>query len=387
MLVDLAEAAGVPFANLLPETRQEIKSVLEPGLEPANPLDAWGTGNSSDTIYQTCSLAMDADPNSGLTLLAVDMMRASTMPPTYPQIVLPIRERFKKPLAFLANVTAAAGEDQLEQLRAGGIPVLMGTETGLRAIKHLLEYSRYQDRREALWEPSPRNSPEHLPDLRKRLLEAAGPFGENQSRPFLEAYGIPVVPARIASDLPSVLQAARSLGFPVAIKTDGDSIHKTELGGVALDLRSEAECEAAYLEISGRLGPRVSLQPMVPAGVELLLGLVHDPQFGPLLSLGAGGIFAEILGESQLHALPTNTLRLREAFDAMRIASLLSGARGRPAADLEALYSAVLGLAALAEDLGDCIQELDINPLIAGPAGVVAVDVLIIPRSAENGHI
>jgi acetyltransferase len=124
----------------------------------------------------------------------------------------------------------------------------------------------------------------------------------------------------------------------------------------------------------------VLLQQMVPAGVELLLGLVNDPQFGPMLALGTGGIFVEVLGDHRLLMLPTTAAAVREALSGLRGAVLLKGARGRPAADIEAIVDAAMRLSTLAADLGDLIAEVDINPLMALPSGAIAVDALIIPR-------
>jgi acyl-CoA synthetase (NDP forming) len=119
---------------------------------------------------------------------------------------------------------------------------------------------------------------------------------------------------------------------------------------------------------------------MVPAGVELLLGLVNDPQFGPLLVLGTGGIFVEVLRDHRLVMLPTTPTRVREALLGLRGAALLKGVRGHPAVDIEAVIDAAMRLSALAADLGDLIAEVDINPLIALPTGAVAVDALIVPK-------
>jgi acyl-CoA synthetase (NDP forming) len=119
---------------------------------------------------------------------------------------------------------------------------------------------------------------------------------------------------------------------------------------------------------------------MVPAGVELLLGLVKDPQFGLMLSLGSGGILVEVLHDYRLLLLPTNSGEVREALLGLRGAALLKGVRGRPPANVEAVVETAMRLSALAADLGDLIAEIDINPLMALPDGAIAVDALIIPR-------
>ena len=134
-------------------------------------------------------------------------------------------------------------------------------------------------------------------------------------------------------------------------------------------------------DVASRLGARVLVQQQVASGVELMLGVVHDPQFGPLLTLGAGGIWVEVLKDVRTLLLPTRAEAVREALLSLRSAALLRGVRGRAAVDLEAVVSAALGLSALACDLGDLVAEIDVNPLIALPEGAAVVDALIVPRA------
>ena len=383
MLVDLAEQAGVDFAPLSPQTQQKLSEVLEPGLDPINPLDAWGTGNGFDHIYREAVLALDADPAVGLTLFAVDLYPTDDHSPhRYPEIVAAIQARLQKPLAMLTHLSAALSERQAAQFRTLKIPVLMGTETGLRAAHHLLSYSAFQrERSQAEPPPEPGLKPANLPELRRRLSEADGPLDEHTSKQILQAYGLTGPAERPAASLEEAVQAAGQVGYPVALKTAMGTAHKSEQNGVRLNLRDAAELEAAYQDFATRLGPQVLVQQMVPSGVELILGLVTDPQFGPMLALGLGGIFVEVLRDSRLLLLPTTARAIRETLLGLRGAALLHGVRGRPPVDLEAVVNAALGLAALSEDLGDLIAEIDINPLMALPAGALMVDALIVPMT------
>lgn len=376
MLVDLAEMEGVAFAAWNNETQTAVSHVIEPGLAAENPLDAWGTGNDTATIYQTCALALDADPHTGLTLLAVDMMRGSTLPPTYPDMIVPIRHRFTKPLAFLANVTAAAGEDQLAQLRRAGIPVLLGTETGLRALRHLLAYAAFQ--REVTSEQLTVNSE---PFTIHNSQSTIHNLDEHGSKQLLAAYGIPVTAEAIAHSVAEALQAAQMIGYPVVLKTAVPHLHhKSELNGIHLNLADAAQLANAYTDLADRLGPRVLVQEMVRGGVELILGIVNDDSFGPLLLVGMGGVWVELWQDQKLLLLPTTATAVRQAILSLRGAPLLHGLRGQPAVDVEAVVDAALKLAALALAYGNEMCEIDINPLIARPDGVVAVDALVISK-------
>jgi acyl-CoA synthetase (NDP forming)/acyl-CoA thioesterase FadM len=378
LLVDLAEAEGVQFAAIQPDTEARLAAALEPGLTPMNPLDAWGTGNDFGRIYRDCMLALDADPATGLNVWVADLYPAGDLSRVYVEQALAIQPRLRNPLIFLANVSAAADEGLSLRLRQAGIPVLLGTETGLRAIRHLMDFAEFQRR------PAPAAPPERKGRGEGKyyaiLSYAAGPLDEHASAEILRAYGVPVAEARLADSLDEVGRAARQLGFPVALKTAAGALHKTDAGGVRLGLADEAALEAAYRDLSARLGPRALVQKMAPPGVELILGLARDPQFGLMLTVGMGGIAVEVFKDARLLALPPRPEDVRAALLGLRGAPMLRGLRGRPPADVEAVVQAALRLADLAHDLGDKIEAVDINPLIALPEGVIAVDALIIPR-------
>jgi acyl-CoA synthetase (NDP forming) len=224
----LAETTGVEFAPLSESTKATIAAVIEPGLAPENPLDAWGTGNSSDEIYQTCALALDADPQTGLTLFAVDLTRGSTLPPTYPDIILPIQHRLTKPLAFLVNITAGASESMMQQLRNAGIPVLMGTETGLRAVRHLLAYAQFQ-RQMVGDRPQAANEAFTINRSQFTLHNSLDVYESNQ---LLAQYDIPVTRETIVVTAAETLQAALKIGYPVALKTAVSHYqHKSDVNG------------------------------------------------------------------------------------------------------------------------------------------------------------
>jgi acetate---CoA ligase (ADP-forming) len=386
LLVDLAETDGVEFAAINEETTAKIAAVLEPGLDPINPLDAWGTGNGSEDIYVDSLLALDADPSTGLTVFAVDLYPSDDPHSYYPSIVGPLLDRLESPLAFMVHLSLTASERQMSQLRALGVPVLMGTETGLRACGHVLRYSAFQRARAAGGGAGGRELPKpaDLTSLRAQIEQAHGALDEHASKEILAAYGL-VAPRELPADsLEATLRAALSIGYPVALKTAGGELHKTESGGVRLGLESSEALRSAYLDFEARLGPRVLVQQMVPPGVELILGLVNDPQFGPMLTVGLGGIFVEVLRDVRMLMLPTTDASVREALLGLRGAALLHGVRGRPPVDLQAVVRAAMGLAALAEDLGDAIGEIDVNPLIALPDAAVVVDALIVPKAARS---
>jgi acyl-CoA synthetase (NDP forming) len=214
---------------------------------------------------------------------------------------------------------------------------------------------------------------------------AAGPLGGADGMALLADYGLPVVETTAASTEAGALAAAASIGYPVVLKTDRrDIAHKSEVGGVAVGLRDPAAVTAAYTDMSARLGAAVVVMAMAEAGVELTVGIVRDPLVGPLVVVGAGGVLVELLADRAVGLPPLDALEATRMLRGLRVHALLAGARGTPAADLDAVTDAVVGVSTLAIELGDVIDALDVNPLRAGPAGVTALDVLVAPRSSPS---
>jgi acyl-CoA synthetase (NDP forming) len=190
-----------------------------------------------------------------------------------------------------------------------------------------------------------------------------------ECRALLEAYGVPLVRESVAETADAAVEAARAAGFPVVVKSAEAGAHKTESGGVALDLRDEAAVRAAV----ARIGGPVLVQPLVTGGVELLAGAVQDPVFGSLVAFGAGGVLAELIGEASFRIAPLTDVDGDELVSAGKAGRLVAGFRGAPAADAGALADLLHRLSRLAEDLPS-VTELDLNPVIALPTGCFAVD-------------
>ena len=173
--------------------------------------------------------------------------------------------------------------------------------------------------------------------------------------------------------------------MPVALKTAAPGVqHKSDVGGVVLDVADAGSLRAAYDDIAARLGPQVVVAAMAPSGVELALGVVRDPQFGPLVLVAAGGVLVEVLHDRRLAFPPLDVPRARDLVDRLRVRPLLDGVRGAPPADVGALVHAVTRLSVLASDLGDRLDALDVNPVIVTSDGCVAVDALVIPRRTPS---
>ena len=177
--------------------------------------------------------------------------------------------------------------------------------------------------------------------------------------------------------------AAEELGYPVVLKTAAPGVaHKTDADGVRLDIPNVEGLTTAFEDISARLGPSVSIAAMAPRGVEMHLGLVNDPMFGPLVLVAAGGVLVEVLHDRALGLPPLDDAAALRLIDRLKIRPILDGVRGAAPSDVAALAHAVSRMSVLAGDLGDLIDAIDVNPVIVSPTGCVAVDALVVPRRA-----
>jgi acetate---CoA ligase (ADP-forming) len=201
-------------------------------------------------------------------------------------------------------------------------------------------------------------------------------------RELLESYGIPLVPERFADEPGAAADAARELGFPTVVKSAVAGAHKTESGGVALDLRDEDAVAAA----AKRIGGPVLVQPMISGGVELLAGVVQDPVFGPLVAFGPGGIYAELIGDAGFRIAPLTDVDAEELVTGGKAGKLVAGFRGRPPADVGALTDLIHRLSRLGENLPE-VAELDLNPVIGLADRCVAVDARVRVRRADRAQL
>jgi acetate---CoA ligase (ADP-forming) len=378
LLIDAAAAVGVPLAEISDETAKRMEALLDPGLPPVNPLDFWGTGTDAHEIVTGCVRALLDDPAVAALAFTVDLTTEEHPDMGY---IAMARETFPetdKPYAMLANLSAGIERSDAQLVQGDGIAVLEGTLTGLAAFRHLFAYRDFRAR------PPVGGASPVSDEVRQRWLErlaTAEPFDELEGLALLSDYGVPVSESVRADTLEDAIAAAERLGFPVAVKTAMPGVlHKSDVGGVKLGVDDSPSLEDAYGELERALGPRVTVSPMAPSGVEIALGIVLDPQFGPLVLVGAGGVLVEIMKDRRLAMPPLDEARARSLIDGLEIRPLLDGVRGQPPADVDALTRSVEALSWLAHDLGEHIYGLDANPVIGGPEGCVAVDALVIPR-------
>jgi acyl-CoA synthetase (NDP forming) len=369
LTADLAHALGVDFAALSDPTVQAVEGLLDDGLFATNPLDVWGTGADPRGLFRACLRVIADDPSVAVTALAVDLVTEFDGDTAYADAALDVAADTNAPLAVLTSIPSAIDRATAERLRDNGIAVLEGVSSGVAALGHL-----------AAWPlPTDHSDPAADQARRDRWLRRLADGDPSAAFDLLADYGVPVARSRAAGSLEEAVAAGREIGYPVAMKTLGAE-HKSDVGGVALGIADEDSLRAEYTEMTQRLGPAVTVQPMIAEGVEISVGVVRDPAFGPLLVVAAGGTLVELLDDRAVALPPLSRAGAMRLLDGMRIRALLAGWRGGAPADLTALADVIVAFSTMATELGDGIDALEANPVIASADGVVAVDALLVVR-------
>ncbi|MFZ5790354.1 MAG: acetate--CoA ligase family protein [Pseudomonadota bacterium] len=376
LTVDRAVARGVPFARIDAKTRKKLAERLDYGLEPINPLDAWGTGHDYETIFEECMVALCEDPDTAVGALFAETRDAYSLHEGYGRVLARAAKRTAKPIVLVNNM-AAVGDSQLAvELTRAGLPVLVDIDAGLAAFRAAFAWRDAADRPAPTPEPAP-------PGLRAKWalrLQKGGALDEAESLALMADYGVGILAHWIVESEAAALEAARAIGFPVALKTAAPGIlHKSDVGGVKLALADEAAVAAAYRDLAARLGSRVLVAAMAGKGVELSFGAVIDAQFGPLVMVGAGGVLIEMMKDRCFALPPFDEAWARRLIDGLALRPLLDGKRGQKPADLAALAKSLAAFSVMVADLKGLIAEIDINPVLAGPTGAVALDALVVP--------
>jgi acetyltransferase len=230
----------------------------------------------------------------------------------------------------------------------------------------------------------------------KAILKRRSPAGdglsvlsESDSKELLRAYGIRTPNEMLAGSDDNAVMAARQIGYPVVLKlASADVQHKSDIGGVMLNIASDNELRRAYARLAANLAKarpgakleQVLVAEQVTGGVELVLGVQRDPEVGPVLMFGSGGILLELHKDVSFGAVPPPLWQARAMIERTTAGRLLDGYRGMPAADREAVLAGLLALGRLAHDLGDAVESIDVNPFMALPDGAVALDALVVLR-------
>ncbi|MDQ6627089.1 MAG: acetate--CoA ligase family protein [Pseudomonadota bacterium] len=389
-MADRASEVGLTLPQLGEATATALKAVLPAFAAVANPLDVTaGVLNDPDLLRLTLD-RLAADPNIDMIALALAAASGKLAAQLAEEVVRLSRER-ALPVFVAWNADPSLNAAAYAILDAAGIPRYASPVRCARGIGALWSFTAARERLVARRQEQPLRL--HVADAHALLAGRTADLTETDAKTLLSGYGIAVTRETLAHDADEAVRAAASIGFPVVMKIQSSEIpHKTEAGGVRIDLVDEAAVRSAFVEIvaSARAyAPQasidgVSVQEMVRGGVELILGVQNDPLFGPAVMVGLGGVFAEVMNDVSFRLAPLTRSDAEAMLRELRGFALLDGARGRPKADVAAVVDTLLRLSALSVDLRDHLAELDVNPLAVLPAGrgVRALDALIKPRQA-----
>jgi acetyltransferase len=367
LLYDYAETEGSVLANFSDTTKAALEKTMQEGIKAKNPLDV-GIPSTNEAAANWCRIVHNETD--------VDMVGYSTQ--------LPRREGYgdfapfekllaetDKPIICFGRMIHQVTPDIVARQRSAGMPFLQGLQPTLRAMNALWFHAKRQGR-----------APAALPEPKPSTLD------ETSLGKALESHGIRLPQSRVSATPADAAKAAADIGFPVALKIQSaDILHKTEAGGVMLGLATPEQVEAAAKQLvtsAKRAYPNaridgVLVQEMV-SGIEAIVGVREDPLYGPMLLVGSGGILVELAQDAQLSLLPVGDAQVSGMIDKLKLASLLAGYRGRPAADRAALERTTVALARFFLEHRAKIRDIEINPLMVLPdgRGAVAVDVRVI---------
>ncbi|WP_166645158.1 acetate--CoA ligase family protein [Dongia mobilis] len=376
LVLDLGLETGVPFAKIARETEAKLASRLDYGLEPINPLDAWGTGNDWEAIFEDCLQALVDDPDTALASFCVEARDGYFLSASYADVLRRVAQRTTKPVFYTTNVGSNANLDLTTRLAHDGVPVLSGVASMLRVVKAAMA----QRDRAALVDDPAATAPQGLRAKWQQRL-GTGDLSEAEALDLLADYGVPVVAHFFAETEAEAIAAADKAGYPIVLKTAMPGIlHKSDVGGVKLGLADAAAVRAAYADLANRLGPRVLVMPMAGKGIEISFGMTRDEQFGPVVMVGAGGVLIEMMKDRRFSLPPFGPKEARWQIDRLSLRPLLDGKRGARPADIDALSRAFAAFSVMVADLEGLVSEMDVNPLIVNESGAVAVDALAVKR-------
>ncbi len=378
LIADHLGHAGIILPPLSENAEAGLNEILSGFGWAANPADI--TGVASRKEFADVLALLEEEPQAGALLIAT----AGT--PSQAEIVLDLKAQTSKPLVFLST-GGDNTEEGLAMLREAHAPVFTSPS---RAAKSLASLLGYHQRRRKFLDAKSASPPGSAANTVPQPSLPAGPITltEHAAKIFVSHWGIPSTKEAQAGCVEKAVEAAEAIGFPVALKLESPHVpHKTDAGVVRLNVQTPNELRHAYGEIIANglnftpqaKGAPVLVQEMVEGGVEVIAGISQDPQFGPILLFGIGGVFVELYRDVAMRSCPITEADAREMIAEVRGHRLLQGFRGAPEADVDALVGSLLALSQMAVDLDHRRPELDVNPLIVLPKGqgVRAVDAFL----------
>ena len=379
LMTDLCEEVGLDIPPLSEKTQNAIRKVIPAYGSPQNPVDLTAQANykfgTTTSLGQTVGILVD-DPDIDSVIVQQNMGPHGQMEDQGPEIAANVK-RSNKPVLLYSYTTPS--EENIALLASLNIPCYVSQRGSLQALKALSEYGAFQKR----WRenPPPKPTPSSKADKAQKLLSNAdNQLNELQAKELLRLYDLPVPQTIVATSTNEARKAFLKI-------LSADIAHKTEAGGVVLNVQSEDAAATAFDQILKNVkdhAPKakidgVLLEEMKPPGIEMTAGLINDPDFGPLVMVGLGGIFVEVLKDVAFCPAPLSAQDARDMIDRLKGVQILKGTRGQPPADIDALAEVLVQLSQIGIDLKDHFSEADLNPVIVYPQGqgVCVVDAFL----------
>jgi len=390
MVADLGASVGIEWPDYADATKAQLEEAL-PGFGSAsNPTDLTAAAIGQPGAYERAARTILADPSVNVMIPVLTIASATDI-----RTVANVAAASDKPVPILWTGCAADDPDLTpETLVAQGLAVYRDALPCLKAVRRAMDFA---ERRRHVRAPAARPDGIDAEAARKLLTQADGPLSEYQAKALLACYGLPLPSEFLAETPAQAAEWAARLAGPAVLKVQSPDIpHKTEAGAIRIGVRGEAEVARAYDEIltaAARYRPDASIdgvlvQEMITGAREMLIGVSQDPTFGPVLTIGLGGIYVEVLKDVVFRLAPLGFEEARRAVMELRCIGLLQGVRGEPPADIDALVDCIVRVSWLASDLREHLAELDINPLCVLPSGqgVRVVDALVVPAGIARPH-
>jgi acyl-CoA synthetase (NDP forming) len=389
LAADACEGAGLTVAELREETQRALGGVLAGAAAVANPVDLTADGTAT-MLGNALDIVLGDDAIDAVIVIAAGTLAISGAAAR--ETVAHVAQLADKPVVACA---VGAGS-RLDSGGTAAVAAIPSPERAAAALGHVCRYAEWRRRpRPCAAEPDVLSDQSTISEIVAAKLAGSGTGGWldlEQAARLLEACGVPMLATRGATSAEDAAVVAESVGFPVALKArSGDVIHKSDVGGVALGLDSTETVRMAYETMESRLGAQMGgavIQPMAPWGVEAIVGLASDPDFGPVVMVGLGGVMTDLLGD-RAFAIPPLEPGVADAMVAsLRAAPLLDGYRGAPQVDRQALVTVLERIAHVAEEVPELV-ELDLNPILVSPAGARVIDckARLAPRQPGPGPL
>jgi acyl-CoA synthetase (NDP forming) len=393
LVADQAESLGAALPELGQPTLGALAEVLPSYGTVQNPLDTTGAAVIDPTIFTRSIEIMSRDPAIGVVGVIHPLPWADDGKPYFGQRFVDAMgagmQAAACPTVWINQITQPVTDYTRAVLRHGQVPyVIPGLRQALAALRNIAWWSGAIDLPRASADPALRAAAG--PAGQGSATQRRGAWSEDAARRLLEQAGVPVIPARLVTTADEATRAAAGFGVPVSVKVVSPQIsHKSDIGGVRLDVPPDdgavreafRAVTAAGARLDGAIVDGALVSPMRRGGVELLAGVVRDPDWGPMLAVALGGVFVEVLQDSALAPLPVSVERVGGLLRQLRGAPLLRGYRGAPAADLGALSAVIARIGDLAVALGDDLESLEVNPLWVAGSAVEALDAVVTWRA------